>query len=64
MRAAMVGDFCNGISSVLDFREWTFINGDLTIHLARLPVGEWILLDAQSWIGDERQRHCVREARR
>jgi hypothetical protein len=51
-RAAMIGDFCNGVSTVLDFRTWTFINGDLTISLARLPVGEWILLDAQTWLGD------------
>jgi hypothetical protein len=52
MRAAMTGDFCNGVSSVLSFDEWTFINADLTISLARLPVGEWILLDAQTWLGD------------
>lgn len=52
MRAAMTGDFCNGVSAVLDFNEWTFINPDLTISLARMPVGEWILLDAQTWLGD------------
>jgi hypothetical protein len=52
MRAAMTGDFCNGVSSVLDFDQWTFINADLTISLARMPVGEWILLDAQTWVGD------------
>lgn len=51
MRAAIAGDFCNGTSSVLDFRKWTFINADLTISLAREPVGEWILLDAESWLG-------------
>ena len=51
-RVAMIGDFCNGVSTLLDFRSWTFINGDLTISLARLPVGEWILLDAQTWLGD------------
>ena len=51
-RAAMIADFCNGVSTVLEFRSWTFINGDLTISLARLPVGDWILLDAQSWLGD------------
>lgn len=53
MRAAVAADFCNGVSSVLDFNDWTFINGDLTISLARQPVGEWILLDAESWIGPE-----------
>jgi hypothetical protein len=52
MRAALTGDFCNGTSSLLDFRRWTFINGDLTVSLARPPVGEWILLDAQTWLGD------------
>lgn len=51
MRAAVASDFCNGVSSVLDFRRWTFVNGDLTISLARTPVGEWILLDAESWMG-------------
>jgi hypothetical protein len=51
MRAAMTGDFCNGTSAVLDFNDWTFINADLTISLARMPVGEWILLDAETWLG-------------
>lgn len=52
MRVAMTADFCNGVSTVLDFDEWTFINADLTISLSRLPMGEWILLDAQTWLGD------------
>jgi hypothetical protein len=51
MRAAIASDFCNGVSSPLDFREWTFINGDLTLNLARMPVDDWVLLDAQSYIG-------------
>ena len=41
-------DFCNGTSAVLDFRQWTFLNADLTVNFARQPVGEWILLDADS----------------
>lgn len=53
MRVAMTADFCNGVSSVLDFNRWTFINADLTVSLARMPVGEWILLDAQTWLGGE-----------
>ena len=53
MRAAIAADFCNGTSSVLDFREWTFINGDLTLSLAREPVGDWILLDAETWAGPD-----------
>src|SRR5437667_166974 len=51
MRAVVAADFCNGTSAVLDFRQWTFINADLTVSMSRQPVGEWILLDAESWIG-------------
>lgn len=51
MRAVVAADFCNGTSAALDFRKWTFINADLTVSMARPPVGAWILLDAESWIG-------------
>lgn len=51
MRAAVASDFCNATSVALDFRHWTFLNADLTISLSRAPVGEWILLDGESWIG-------------
>jgi hypothetical protein len=53
MRAVIAADFCNGTSAALDFREWTFINADLTLSLAREPVGEWVLLDAESWVGPD-----------
>lgn len=53
MRAVVASDFCNGTSSLLDFNAWTFINADLTVSLARQPVGEWILLDAESWVGPD-----------
>lgn len=53
MRAAIAADFCNGTSAVLDFAQWTFINGDLTLSLAREPVGDWILLDAETWAGPD-----------
>lgn len=53
MRAVVAADFCNGTSAALDFHEWTFINADLTVNFARQPVGEWILLDAESWIGPD-----------
>jgi hypothetical protein len=52
MRAALTADFCNGVSSVLDFQKWTYINGDLSVSFARRPVGSWILLDAETWVGD------------
>ncbi len=52
MRAVAASDFCNA-SSALDYRCWTFLNADLTVSMAREPVGEWILLHAVSWIGPD-----------
>ncbi|WP_338822995.1 thioesterase family protein [Bradyrhizobium septentrionale] len=51
MRAVVASDFSNGTSPALDFNQWTFINADLTVSLAREPLGDWILLDGESWIG-------------
>jgi hypothetical protein len=46
VRVAAAADFGNGVSSVLPFDDYTFINPDLTIHLFRLPDDEWVCLDA------------------
>ena len=47
-RATAAGDFGNGVSRILDWNEWLFINTDLTVALFRPPVGEWVALDAQT----------------
>ena len=52
-RAAAAADFGNGISWVLPFEQWIFLNPDLTLHLARPPVGEWIGLDAFTLPSDQ-----------
>lgn len=53
MRAVIAADFCNGTSSVFDMKDWTFINADLSVSVGREPVGEWILLDAETWTGPD-----------
>ena len=53
MRTAAASDCSNAVSSVLDFRKWLFINADLTIHMAREPVGEWILLNGEMTLGPD-----------
>ncbi|MFV0317649.1 MAG: thioesterase family protein, partial [Microthrixaceae bacterium] len=46
-RVAAAADFGNGISSIVPFDGSTmFINPDLTIHLWREPVGEWVGMDS------------------
>jgi len=46
VRVAAAADFGNGISRILPFGRYLFLNPDLTIHLYRLPVDEWVCLDA------------------
>jgi hypothetical protein len=45
-RVVVAADTGNGISSELDFREYLFINPDLTVYLHRALIGEWVLLNA------------------
>ncbi len=45
-RTLVAADVGNGISAVLDWRRFVFINVDLTVHLERLPEGEWVCVDA------------------
>ncbi len=52
-RAAAAADFCNGLSWVLPYERWIFVNPDLTVHLARPPDGEWIALDARTLLSDQ-----------
>ncbi len=49
-RMLAVADSGSGLSSVLDIGSWLFINPDLTVHVTRPPIGEWIHLDAASTI--------------
>ena len=50
-RVAVAADSGNGISAVLDYQRYSFVNSDLTINLLRRPVGEWICLDARTALG-------------
>jgi hypothetical protein len=45
-RTLVVADVGNGVSASLDFDHFLFINVDLTAQLERMPVGEWIGIDA------------------
>jgi hypothetical protein len=47
-RVLAVADSGNGISAELDVEAWYFINPELTVHLHREAVGEWVCLDAHT----------------
>jgi hypothetical protein len=52
-RALLIADSGSGVSATLDAQDFLFINVDLTVILPRDPVGEWLLLDAATTIGDQ-----------
>lgn len=45
-RVLVTADVGNGVSASLDYRRYLFINVDLTVHLERMPAGEWVCVDA------------------
>jgi hypothetical protein len=49
-RLMVLADCGNGVSNVLPFGEWVFINPDLTVHLSRYPTGEWLCVEAATRI--------------
>jgi hypothetical protein len=49
-RVLIAADSGNGISGELDIRRHTYVNPDLTVHLRRPPVGEWVGLDARTGV--------------
>ncbi len=46
VRVLLAADSGNGVSAALDYHRYLFINLDLSVHLHRMPQGEWICLDA------------------
>jgi hypothetical protein len=45
-RVLAAADSGNGVSAALDWSRYLFINVDLSVHLHRMPEGEWVCLDA------------------
>jgi hypothetical protein len=48
-RVLAVADSGNGLSSELPIT-WLFINPELTVHLHREPIGEWVCVDATTTV--------------
>jgi hypothetical protein len=49
-RVLVAADSGSGISAVLDWSEWVYINTDLTVNIHRPPTGEWICVDASTTV--------------
>jgi hypothetical protein len=49
-RVMAIADSGNGVSYVVPFEDWLFINPDLTVHVAAEPRGDWMCLDAATTV--------------
>lgn len=45
-------DSASGVSAELDPGAWAFLNTELTVHVLRPPVGEWLCLDARTTLSE------------
>ena len=52
-RLLALADSGNGVSWQLELDRWLFVNTDLTVHITRVPTGEWLCLDAVTTIGPD-----------
>lgn len=52
VHAVSAADLASGISAVVDLRAWSFVNADLTVVLSRVPRPPWILLSAETTVGE------------
>lgn len=53
VRLAWASDFTANSGNFLDLGRWSAINADLTINLARAPLGEWTGVATRSWYGPD-----------
>lgn len=52
-RLLIVADSANGLSAPLNLQDWWFIPPGVTVHVHRLPVGDWVRLRARSDPGQD-----------
>lgn len=57
-RVLAAADSGNGISTELPIGEYLFINTELTVHLVRMPAGEWVCIDAVTRIDPDGVGHA------
>jgi hypothetical protein len=58
-RLLVMADAASGVSRMLDWTKWLFVNVDLGVHLERPPAGEWMAMEAQTSLGDTGAGLCT-----
>ncbi|GAA4474624.1 thioesterase family protein [Rhodococcus olei] len=52
-RLFLIADTANGVGTKLDPVHWTFLNTDVTVHIFRVPSGDWIGVSAETSYGPD-----------
>ncbi len=58
VRLAWASDFTANSGNYLDLARWSAINADLTINLARTPVGDWTGVATRAWYATDGIGHA------
>ncbi|QOZ33352.1 thioesterase family protein [Bradyrhizobium sp. CCBAU 53421] len=51
LQAVQAADFSSGVAQIVDMREWTFINPEVSLYFFRPPEGDWILIRSRTRVG-------------
>jgi hypothetical protein len=51
LQAVQAADFSSGVAQIVDMREWTFINPEISLYFFRAPEDEWILIRSRTRVG-------------
>jgi hypothetical protein len=51
LQAVQAADFASGVAQIVDMREWTFINPEISLYFFRAPEDEWILIRSRTRVG-------------
>ena len=51
IQAVQAADFSSGVAQIVDMREWTFINPEISLYFFRAPEDQWILIRARTRVG-------------
>jgi len=52
LQAVQAADFSSGVGQIVDMRQWTFVNPEISLYFFRAPEGEWILIRARTRVGE------------
>ncbi|THD70797.1 MAG: thioesterase family protein [Bradyrhizobium sp.] len=51
LQAVQAADFSSGVAQIVDMREWTFVNPEISLYLFRAPQDQWILIRSRTRVG-------------